>query len=92
MTSQDDKSELCRIASAESCVAGLHVTSPPPSSASLASLASHVSVHSLNASSGDDENAEEEGKKQEEEKEVFATKSGAGVHDDDMDDYFLFWN
>lgn len=84
MTSQDDKSELCRIASAESCVAGLHVTSPPPSSASLASLASHVSVHSLNA--------EEESKKQEEEKEVSATKSGAGVHDDDMDDYFLFWN
>ena len=48
-----------------------------PAHASLASLASNASVHSLNA---------------EEEKEVSATKSGAGVHDDDMGEYFLFWN
>lgn len=75
MTSQDNKGELCRVASAESCITGLH-----------------ASMHSLNASSGDDKNAEKESKKQEEEKEVSATKSGTGVHDDDMEDIFLFWN
>ena len=87
MDSRDIKSELSRVSSSKSCDTGFHVgASPMPSSASVAGMASNVSVQSLGASSEDEGNVEGENEGESEKESLFADDKS------DKEEYFLFWN